>query len=163
VSQEFSEEEFRVLKALASSMVKAMGRGNGAASEPASVAANELTDGFLDAQSWTDRRIEKDPKRWAGSSQVGLRYSEADPDWLRVQAGFLDWKADQERAKESPRLNNKGKPWHEVDAFEAKICRAWERRNRARGPKPATTHGDGETPAQFADDEGFDAAGEWVP
>jgi len=96
--------------------------------------AEPLPDSMLD-KSWADKAITKDPKSYKGRSQVGRRYSLAPADWLESMAGFFEWKAQKGREENPPRLRNDGKPWHESDMFEAKLLRAWARRNAAK-PKP---------------------------
>ena len=135
----FTADEWRILKALASSIVAARIIGGSPApvqNGHASPAQDELSDSFLDAQPWTDRDITKNPKRWAGVDHAGFRYSEASSEWLECQASLLDYKAQKGREAVPVRLNQKGKPWHESDAFEAKICRAWARRNRGKDLPP---------------------------
>jgi hypothetical protein len=126
-------------------------------SAAASASGDALPDHQLD-NAWADKEIKKDPKRYSGPTMVGLRYSQAPAAWHEAQASFLDWKAEQGRKENPVRLNNNGKPWHEADTFEAKICRAWARRNSGRPmPAPAApgaSHGGdfdsgGETPLPF--------------
>lgn len=142
-----SGAEWRALKAISSGIVNAMGNGqgspsNGGGGSSSGGRGDELPDHFLDSQPWTDKLISKDPKRWAGQPMVGYRYSEAPSEWHDVMADQFEWKAEQGRKESPPRLQergkNKGKPWHEADAFEAKVCRAWSRRNKGKALPPAT-------------------------
>lgn len=94
-----------------------------------------LNDAQLD-KAWADKRISKDPKNWKGRTQVGRRYSNAPPEWLLSMAGFFEWKAQKGREEVPVRTRDDGKPWHESDTFEAKLLRAWARRN-ANKPAPA--------------------------
>ena len=116
---------------------------------PAASKQAPLNDAFLDANEWADKTIQKDPPRWNGGSYVGRRYSQCPPDYLEVLAGYLDWKAANPRKDDAGNVltNNKGRPWHEVDAFEAQIVRAWARRNAARGPAMAAPAAAYEAPA----------------
>lgn len=101
-------------------------------------ASEALPDHMLD-NAWADKAISRDPKQWKGITQVGRTYSRANPDWLEMMAKNLDYKAACGRAEVPVRMNNKGKPWHESDTFEARICRGWAIRNRAKkaaAPEP---------------------------
>jgi hypothetical protein len=159
---DFTPDEVRALKSLASLML-AGGRVSAPAGNGGS-RSDELSDSFLDSQPWCDRSISKDPKRWAGESMVGRRYSEAPSEWLEVMADALEFKAMKGREDPSPRLQTKGKnagkPWHEADSFEAKICRAWARRNKGK-PAPAPKAAGAVVDAEF--DEAAPAdAGDYV-
>jgi hypothetical protein len=107
---------------------------------------NELTDSFLDSQPWCDKPVRKDPPRWAGASCVGMMYSECPAEWHTENASFCEWKAQKGREDSPVRVNDKGKPWHEVDAFDAKISRAWARRNAAAKPATEPQGGSGDPP-----------------
>jgi hypothetical protein len=114
-----------------------------------------LPDHMLD-NDWADSKIDKDPPKWKGRSQVNRWYSDAPPEWLRSMAGFFDWKADKGRKEVPVRLQssgkNAGKPWHEADTFKAKLLRAWAIRNErkaAQQPRP----GPAKPPASIPDDE----------
>jgi hypothetical protein len=88
---------------------------------------------------WADKTIAKDPKKWKGPTQVGKRYSRAPLEWLELAAEACEFKAYKGRQEVPPRLNNKGKPWHESDSFEARILRGWaERRRKQPAPAPTT-------------------------
>lgn len=87
-----------------------------------------LSDRHLD-KPWADKKIAKDPKDWTGPTQVGRAYSRAPVQWLEMQAAFYEWKANKGRTEIPVRLRNDGKPWHETDTFEAKLCRGWAIRN----------------------------------
>jgi hypothetical protein len=139
-ANQFTDEEARILKSLASVLLKSTSHGPDL--------SNELTDDFLDKQSWADKTVKKDPKRWTDDhkpSMVGKRYSEIPSDWHDVNASLCEWKAAKGREEVPVRLNDKGKPWHESDTFDAKICRAWSRRNRGKKLPP-------EPKSDFADD-----------
>jgi hypothetical protein len=144
----FSEDEERVLKALAGGLLKVMGGGAGATGS----SGEALEDHHL-SQSWADKEIKKDPPRYSGPTMVGRRYSEAPSEWHESNAGFYEFKARKGREENPVRLKNNGKPWHEADTFEAKLCRAWGKRNAGRtltgAPDPAESYGAGKT----ADDD----------
>lgn len=100
-----------------------------------------LPDHMLD-NAWADKTITKDPKQWKGPTQVNKRFSRAPSEWLEMMAKNMDFKAQKGREEVPVRLNNKGKPWHESDTFEAKILRGWAVRNASkptqdRKPAPA--------------------------
>ncbi len=100
---------------------------------------NELDDSKL-GESWADQEIRKDPPLWisdGGESYVGKTMSMCPPAYLDALSDFFEWKADKGRKEDPPRLNNKGKPWHESDTFNAKLARAWARRMRKQGPGKA--------------------------
>lgn len=109
----------------------------------AGVAAPSAPTGeaFPDArlsEVWADKEIKKDPPRYSGPTMVGRRFSTATAEWHETNASYLDWKAQKGREETPVRLNNKGKPWHESDTFEAKLCRAWAKRLRAGSAAPAS-------------------------
>jgi hypothetical protein len=135
----FSRDELKALKAFAVGVVSATG-GKPPATATTPATQDDLHDHFLDSQPWADRTIRKDPKRWAGEPMAGRKYSEAPPEWHTVNAEFLDWAVNKAKLDPNPKLQergkNAGKPWYEADEFEAKICRAWARRNSGK-PAPA--------------------------
>lgn len=88
-----------------------------------------LSDDMLH-KSWADKRVKRDPPKWGGESKIGMLYSQVESDWHESNAGFCDWKAAKGAAEVPVRCNKEGKPWHESDTFEAKLCRAWARRNQ---------------------------------
>lgn len=97
--------------------------------------------------AWADRAITRDPKQWKGRTQVGRRYSQAPAEWLEMFARNMDFKAQKGREEVPVRLNNKGKPWHEADTFEAKLLRTWAVRAKAKAaaapaPPPAASPAD---------------------
>jgi hypothetical protein len=162
--------EWRALKALASGLVSAMGSGGSAGGNGAAPATggDELPDRFLDSQAWSNKRISKDPKRWAGESMRGLLCSQIPSDWHEVQAEALEYKAQKGREDPEPRLQTKGKnagkPWHEADAFEAKIHRAWARRNLDKKlPPPRNADAEDELNELSGTPTGSDANEDWVP
>lgn len=87
-----------------------------------------LSDDMLE-KHWADKVAKKDPPKWGGKSYVGVAYSQIESAWHESNAGFLAWKAEKGRAEVPVRVNKEGKPWHEADTFEAKLCLAWARRN----------------------------------
>lgn len=107
-----------------------------------------IDDHQLD-NSWADKKVTKDPKKWKGPTQVGKTYSRAPIEWLEMAAASLEYKAHMGRLENPPRLSNKvrnGKPvpWHESDSFEARIIRGWVERKKKRGaakPAPAAEPG----------------------
>ena len=125
-----------------------------------------LPDRMLD-NSWADKKIDRDPKKWKGRTQVGRHWSQAPAEWLELAASSMEYKAEMGRREPSPRLQttgkNAGKPWHEADTFNAKILRAWAKRNASK-PKPAPKQDQadddwGAAPAAAADDFGDYAGG----
>lgn len=90
--------------------------------------AGEVADDKLLAFEWANMQIRKDPPRWAGPSYVGQRMTDCTAEYLLSYAGFHEWKAQKGREEDPPRLNSKGKPWHESDSLTAKIARGWAAR-----------------------------------
>lgn len=86
---------------------------------------------------WADKIVGKDLPRWTGESMVGKRFSECPAEWHDSASGFFEWKAAKGRAENPPRLDNKGKPWHEKDTFMARLHRTWSKHLRDTPPKPA--------------------------
>jgi hypothetical protein len=125
--------EDRVL--LLEAKVAKLEAGKPAAAAPSGGDGDALPDHML-SKSWANVRIRKDPKRWDGASCEGMLMSEAPPEWHDCNASFLDWKAAKGREETPVRVNNKGKPWHEADTFNAKLSRAWAKRLRAHPPAP---------------------------
>lgn len=170
-----SAAEWRALKLLAQAIVAGGVSGGGA---PASAGSNGAsgsvsqgrrvaTDAELDG-GYGDKEIRKDPKRWAGASYVGARYSQCPSDYLCVLADFLDWKAAKEAEKPEPKKHANGTPYFEYDRKDAALCRGWAARNRGKElPPPAAASGNGEAPVDDGpppeDYQGSDANEEWVP
>lgn len=122
-----------------------------------------LPDHLLD-NAWADAKIDKDPPKFKGRTQVGRRYSIASVEWLESAAGFYEWKAQKGREEVPVRLQasgkNAGKPWHEADTFKAKLLRAWAKRaaNRPAAPKTGAPTADIDFPFGAnapSDDVGF--------
>ena len=120
MSEQFSAEEVRVLRALASGLLKATGGGS-----PAGEVAD---DADLDGK-FGDEPLRKDPtaKYWTGPSCVGQRMSECPPDYLDALAKYKDACAfmnekngDTAKAK-----------YIEYDRRDAKRARGWAKRIRA--------------------------------
>lgn len=90
---DFSPEEVRVLKALASGILSGMGGraqpSGGAASGGGAVAP----DSDLDSQ-WGDPAIRFDSKKWAGESMVGRKFSETTAEYLDILADTKEWQAN---------------------------------------------------------------------
>lgn len=109
-----------------------------------------LSDDMLD-RPWADKIAKKNPPKWSGSSYVGVVYSQIESAWHESNAGFLFWKASKGEAEVPVRCNKEGKPWHESDSFEARLCLAWARRNAGgvkAAPKPSVVnYGYGEASA----------------
>lgn len=125
------------------SEVAALKSGKGSA-PGASGGGEALPDHLLD-NAWADKTIGKDPKQWKGPTQVGRLYSRAPVEWLKMAANNMDFKAQKGREEVPVRMNDKGKPWHESDTFEAKIMRGWAARNAnkpATAPKPKSADDD---------------------
>ena len=101
------------------------------ASATASGPEEALEDHHLD-KDWARKTIKKDPPRWAGESQIGRTYADAPVAWLLDAAGLAEWKAKKGREESPVRMKDNGKPWHESDTFEAKLLRAWAKRNAGK-------------------------------
>ena len=144
---DFTADEIRILKALAAGIIGASPVAAQHAGEVVPLADHQLEN------DWANKIVSKDPRRWTGESMVGRRYSDCSAEWHDSMAGLCEFKAQKGREETPVRLKNNGRPWHESDAFEAKLCRAWARRIRAtRGGAAAAT--DAAEPA--ADSETLD-------
>ena len=104
------------------------------ASKAAPPAETDTLDPKFLREPWADKTIKKDPPKWKGVSYVGKLYSQASAAWLLDNASFLEWKASKGRQEVPVRLKNNGKPWHEADSFEAKLCRTWAAQAHQPGP-----------------------------
>lgn len=145
----FSPEEARVLKALASSLLNAMGRGqaNTNGSNPSRAVAD---DSDLDSR-FGDPTVRKDAKRWAGASYVGCRYSQCPSEYLLCFAESLEYFADKDKAKPDAPKHNNGTPWWEYNLKDAARARGWAARNRGKVlPPPSSASGS-------ASDDGYGA------
>jgi hypothetical protein len=154
-----TDEEKRVLKALASSLVRSLGRGG---SEGAGSSRPVADDAELDSR-FGDPSIRKDPKRWAGASYVGCRYSQCPTDYLLCLAESNEFFADKDKAKPDPPKHQNGKPWWEYNLKDAARARGWAVRNRGKampppGGEPSAPNGD---PNDF--DQRANGGDEWVP
>ena len=93
--------------------------------------------------SWARKTIDKDPKSYKGPTMVGKTWDRASLEWLEAAARSFEFKAHMGRKDVPVRMNNKGKPWHESDSFNAKVLRGWlARKQKAKAapksdPKPA--------------------------
>lgn len=141
----FTPEEERVLKAIASGLLNANGSGKAGA-----VGKAEATDEELDGR-FGDPAVRKDPKRWAGASYVGAKYSECPSDYLLVLAESLEYFADLDSKKADPKKHKNGTPYWQYNLKDAKLARGWARRNRGRTFDPPT--------GGVASDDGGSASG----
>ncbi len=138
---------------------KAAGTGGGGPT-----GAGEVLSDHLLNEPWADKVISKDPGKWKGVTQVGRKYSKAPLEWLLMKASGLEWKAQKGREEIPVRLNDKGKPWHLSDSFEAKILRGWAARAEkkpatAKATKPAADDDFGGAKGAADDDFGGSATG----
>ena len=80
-----------------------------------------------------DARIGKNPSKWAGPNYEGKQASECPSDFLLEYAGFLEWKADDNRAQGKMK-------YVPANEREALMCRRWAAVNKhlvAPAAKPA--------------------------
>lgn len=122
-----------------------------ASSGKVQVQREEPLDDHHLVNDWADKAIKKDPKKWKGESMVGRRWSQAPAEWLVLAAESAEYKAHMGRltpdsdpkkwvtdqATGEVRLDKKTgekKAWHEGDTFNAKLLRAWAKRNAANPP-----------------------------
>jgi hypothetical protein len=153
-----TDEERRVLKALASSLVRSLGRGGSASAGSSRPVAD---DAELDSR-FGDPSIRRDAKRWAGASYVGARYSQCPTDYLLCLAESLEYFADKDKAKPDPPKHQNGKPWWEYNLKDAARARGWAERNRGKAMPPPGGDGSGAEPGGDDFDQRSDAS-EWAP
>jgi hypothetical protein len=152
----FTSDEIRILKSLASGMLKAMGRGAPASNGAAMAGAAD--DSELDGK-YGSPKVRKDPKRWAGASYVGAEYSRCPSDYLQELAGYLDWCANKDAMRPDPKRHRNGTPYYEYDRKNAALARGWAARNAGKTfdpPAQAEAVDDPyghEEPAQFTEEE----------
>jgi hypothetical protein len=103
------------------------------------------------SESWANKTVRKTSSRWKHRDVVGMKYSELTSEEALDLAGFYEWKAAKGREEVPVRMNDKGKPWHESDSFEAKILRTWALSAKGK-PPPA--------PKAPAADRAFDGFGD---
>lgn len=91
-------------------------------------------DADLDGQ-YGNPVVRKDPPRWTGSSFVGATFSDCPPDYLRILADLLVWRAG--KADEEGRTTKGGKPQSEFLRKDAARALGWAQRNeRKAAPRP---------------------------
>jgi hypothetical protein len=126
----FTPEEVRVLKALAAGLLNASGVGAVGVRESVGGQAVAASDSALNGQ-WGDPTVRRDPKRWAGDTCVGLKFSECPTDFLECLAEFLEWKVGMNRSDPDAKRHTNGKFYWEFDWRDAGLARGWVRRIRA--------------------------------
>jgi hypothetical protein len=131
-----TQAEIRVLKALASGLLNGAGATSGATSTGAVAPA---TDAELDS-SRGDPVIRRDPKRWAGPSYVGARYSRCPSEYLICHAESLEFFANRDAKKPDPKKAANGTPYYEYDRLDAARARGWARRNQRKTFDPPAPH-----------------------
>lgn len=77
------------------------------------------------SEHWADKPVRKLPSKWKGRDVTGELYSTLSAKEATDLAGFFEWKAQKGREEVPVRCRDDGKPWHESDAFEAKLLRTW--------------------------------------
>lgn len=118
----------RRLSSLEAEVVRLKETPVGASSE-VSQGGEAAPDHWLE-KDYNDREVRRDPKFWEGPSFVGRKWSACPVAYLEKLAKFLEFKAAKERAEVPVKLNDKGKPWHEFTAMDAKLVRAWVARKK---------------------------------
>lgn len=91
-------------------------------------------DADLDGQ-YGNPVVHKDPPKWTGSSFAGATFSDCPPDYLRILADLLVWRAG--KADEEGRTTKGGKPQSEFLRKDAARALGWAQRNeRKAAPRP---------------------------
>lgn len=151
-----TQEEIRALKWFVkllrgvTALIKGGGAGNangaaaGAPGQPQPPApASELDSRF------GNPTVRKDPKRWAGPSYIGARYSECPTDYLIETAESYEYFAAKDAQKPDARKHEKsGKFWWELNLKDAARARGWAARNRGKSLPPPV-----QRPAAVDDEE----------
>jgi hypothetical protein len=147
---DFTPEQLRVLRALADGLLNATG-GNGTSSGSHTPSGKVATEYEMSGQ-YGDPTIKKDPKRWAGRSYVGCRYSQTEPEYLDMLAGFLDWSADNPRQGKEKYAAYDRKDASRARGWASKLRGGW--RPTEAAPDPGAQYADeSEAPApEYADD-----------
>ena len=78
-----------------------------------------------------DPVVKFDPKHWKGQSYVGRKFSQTEPDYLDMLAGFKQWQANNPREGDDSRKTG----WALADAA---LARGWAKRLRER-PAPTVS------------------------
>jgi hypothetical protein len=125
----FTGDEWRVLKAIASAIVAARG-GRSASSSNGASGAEAASDADL-LSPYGDPSIRRDPKRWAGPSYVGAKYSECPTDYLVMLADSFEYGAgkDSQKPEAEQKKHRNGTPFWKYNLQDAKRARGWARRN----------------------------------
>lgn len=100
-------------------------KGPSSSSGGAGAVAN---DAELDGQ-YGDPQIRNDPRRWAGESFVGCKFSETTPEYLDCYAEFKEWQAGKDEA--SGAKDTKGRSKANWAWKDARLARGWAARLRA--------------------------------
>jgi len=121
---EFSADEVRVLKQIASGLLGggASGGGGGAAAD----------DHILDAEWCQKLVVKKLPAKWKGSQCIGARWADLSSEDCMLFASLHQWKSDKQLKEKPEECNDKGKPWWEVERFNAEIFRGFAKRNKGK-------------------------------
>lgn len=155
MSVTFTEDEKVVLKQIAGFLVSL--RSGGTTSSGATVPAS---DAELQSQ-YGDPQVRRDPRRWAGNSYMGAKFSQCPTDYLLCKAEELEYFANKNRNDPNAKKTTKGKFYWELDLRDASRARGWAARNRGivmpppenvvGGPSGGTPDGGGPSDA----DEGW--------
>jgi hypothetical protein len=79
--------------------------------------------------------VHKDPPKWTGQTYAGAPFSDCPPDYLRILADLLVWRAG--KADEEGRTTKGGKPQSEFLRKDAARALGWMQRNeRKAAPRP---------------------------
>lgn len=133
MSEAFTDDEVRALKSLAS-FIMGMGNGGGGGATVGGPTA-AASDADLLGQ-YGDPEVRKDPKRWAGASYVGARYSECPSDYLIVLAESLEYFAAKDAQNPEARKHRNGTPFWKYNLIDAGRARGWARRNKGLEKAP---------------------------
>ena len=94
------------------------------------------------AERFGDPEVRKDPRRWAGESYVGAKYSQCPSDYLLVMAEFQEFKAGMDAKKPDPAKHSNGTPYYVYNRKDASLARGWARRNEGKAlPPPGMSGG----------------------
>ena len=163
----FTAAEWRALKALASGIATASG-GTAAGGSGEAAAGDAAPDAELRGR-YGNPKVRKDPKFWAGAPYVGANYSQCPSEYLIVLAESLEYFADREQKKPSPKVHKNGTPFWKFDLKDARLARGWARRNQGRhfDPPPQAPvsvddpyRDDG---SDFVDSSEASDSSEWAP
>lgn len=139
-SPEYSARVLAALESIARDTreLLTIARGGASGRQPAAAASSSGGGGDIASARdldgpHGDPMIRKDPPRWSGTSYVGYKFSETEPDYLECVASFKDWAADNPRPGKERYARYERADAARARGWAERLSKGWQPPVRANG------------------------------